>query len=173
MQPPFSSRVGLVALFLLGHAIARAAEAPAKNQSKLSIENSPFGRTQDGEPVELYALKNASGLTAKVITYGAIIYSFEAPDKDGRLVNVNANCASLGDYEKRSPCFGALIGRFANRIALSEFSIEGRKVLLPKNAAPHHIHGGERGFNKRVWKVQPIRGGDFVGLKLTYVSKDG
>ena len=143
------------------------------NDSKLSITNAPFGTAQEGEAVQLYTFKNANGVTAKVITYGAIIYSLEVPDKDGHFVNVNANCATLADYENSSPCFGALIGRYANRIGHGRFDLDGRQVSLPLNAGPHHIHGGTRGFNKRVWNAVPIRGADFVGVKLTYLSKDG
>jgi aldose 1-epimerase len=145
----------------------------ANNDPKMSIERSDFGTTPDGERVELYTFKNTNGLTAKVITYGAIIYSLEAPDKDGQFTNVTANCASVADYETKSPCFGALIGRYANRIARGQFMLEGGRVSLPLNAGPNHIHGGVRGFHKRVWKAEPIRGNDFVGVKLTYVSKDG
>jgi aldose 1-epimerase len=143
------------------------------NDTKLSVANSPFGKTREGEVVELYTLKNVNGVTAKVITYGAIIYSLEVPDREGHFTNVNANCASLADYETKSPCFGALIGRYANRIAHGQFMLEGRRISLPLNAGPHHIHGGVQGFNKRVWTAEPLRGGDFVGLKLTYLSKDG
>ncbi len=173
MQKPSRSWVCLLVLFLFSCARISAAEATVPNELKMFIENSPFGTTQEGETVELYTLRNANGLTAKVITYGAIIYSLEVPDKDGHFANINANCASLADYETRSPCFGALIGRYANRIAHGQFTLEGRRVSLPLNAGPHHIHGGVRGFNKRVWKAEPIRGNDFVGLKLTYLSKDG
>src|SRR5271166_5080561 len=163
MQKPSISWVWLLVGFVFSCLLMGAAEAPTRNESKLSIEHSPFGTTREGEAVEIYTLQNANGLTAKVITYGAIIYSLEAPDREGHYVNVTANCASLGDYETRSPCFGALIGRYANRIAHGQFTIEGRKVSLPRNAGSHHIHGGVRGFNKRVWNAQPIRGGDFVG----------
>jgi aldose 1-epimerase len=97
----------------------------------------------------------------------------EVPDKDGKVVNVTANCASLADYEEHSPCFGALIGRYANRIAKGELVLENQRVSLPKNAGQHHIHGGVRGFNKRVWNAEPLRGADFVGLRLSYLSKDG
>lgn len=150
-----------------------ASEASAKHDSRMSIERSDFGKTQQGEAVELYSLRNANGLTAKVITYGAVIYSLEVPDRDGHLANVTANCASLADYETKSPCFGALLGRYANRIAHGQFMLDGRRVSLSLNAAPHHIHGGFRGFHKRVWKAEPIQSGDAVGLKLTYTSKDG
>ncbi|HLH53760.1 MAG TPA: aldose epimerase family protein [Verrucomicrobiae bacterium] len=143
------------------------------SDSRMSIDKMPFGTTVQGEPVDLYTLKNSNGLTAKVITYGATIFSFEAPDKEGRFTNVNANCASLADYENRSPCFGALLGRYANRIARAEFTLDGRVVSLSKNAGPNHIHGGVRGFHKRVWRAEPFQTADAVGLKLQYLSKDG
>jgi aldose 1-epimerase len=139
----------------------------------MKIETSSFGKTQDGQSVDLYTLRNVNGMTAKVITYGAIISSFEVPDKTGRFTNVTANCGSLADYQKRSPCFGALIGRYANRIAHARFNLDDREILVTKNAGPHHIHGGARGFNNVVWAAEPLRDKDFVGLKLTYTSKDG
>ena len=151
----------------------RESPAAAEPLGNLSVEASPFGATQQGEPVEMYTLKNRNGVTAKVITYGAIIYSLEVPDRAGHFTNVNANCASLADYEKRSPCFGAVIGRYANRIAHAEFVLDGRTVSLPHNAGPNHIHGGVRGFHQRVWKAEPVHGADFVGVKLTYVARDG
>jgi len=170
MQKPFClwrNLVGACVFGCLGVAISQP------SPGALSIDKKPFGTTQQGEAVELYTLKNANGLTAQVITYGAIIYSLEVPDKDGHFVNVDANCATLADYENKSPCFGAVIGRYANRIAHAEFSLNGQKISLPRNAGPHSIHGGMRGFHKRVWKAEPIRGADYVGLKLTYFSKDG
>ncbi|HTL55749.1 MAG TPA: aldose epimerase family protein [Candidatus Limnocylindrales bacterium] len=139
----------------------------------MSIQKANFSKTPDGQTVDLYTLKNANGLTVKVLTYGAIIYSVEAPDKDGRYANLTANCASLDDYENRSPCFGALIGRYANRIAKGKFTLEGGEYSLPLNGGANHIHGGPRGFDKQVWKAEPTQGGDMVGLKLTYTSKDG
>jgi len=141
--------------------------------SKMSITKTPFGTTKEGEAVDVFTLRNANGLTAKVLTYGAIIYSFEAPDQSGRFANVTANCESLIDYQQRSPCFGALIGRYANRIAGAKFTLDGQEISLPKNAGANHIHGGVRGFNNRVWTAQEVRREDAVGLKLTYASKDG
>jgi aldose 1-epimerase len=139
----------------------------------MSIERSGFGKTEQGEAVDLYTFRNANGLTAKVLTYGAVIYSLEVPDKQGHFANVTANCASLADYETKSPCFGALLGRYANRIARGQFMLESQRVSVSLNAGPNHIHGGFRGFHKRVWKAEPVQGDDSVGLKLTYVSKDG
>ncbi|HTL16309.1 MAG TPA: aldose epimerase family protein [Patescibacteria group bacterium] len=164
---------GLILLALGIWAAKSPAEASATEHSAMSMESVPFGTTAQGEAVQLYTLRNANGIIAKVMTYGAIIYSLEVPDKNGRLTNVNANCASLADYENKSPCFGAVIGRYANRIAHAGFTLEGRRISVARNAGPHHIHGGVRGFHKRVWKGDPTRGSDFVGLTLTYLSKDG
>jgi aldose 1-epimerase len=170
MQNPLAFRAATALLILFGAGLVATADPmPAK----LSIEKSAYGTTQQGEAVDLYTLRNANGVKAKVITYGAIIESFEVPDRAGHFTNVNANCASLADYENKSPCFGAVIGRYANRIAHAEFVLDGKKVSLPRNAGPHHIHGGVRGFHKRVWRAEPTRGTDFVGVQLTYASKDG
>ena len=151
-----------------------AADRPAARIiSSLSAIMTPFGATRDGEAVELYTLKNANGITAKVMTYGAIIYSLEVPDRSGRFTNVTVNRETLADYEKKSACFGALLGRYANRIGQARFTIDGREYSLPRNNGRHHIHGGAKGFDKRVWKAEPVQGKDSVAVKLTYVSKDG
>ncbi len=134
---------------------------------------SPFGSTKNGEAVELFTLRNNHGLTAKVMTYGGIIYSLEAPDKNGKFENVTANRPTLADYEKKSAAFGALLGRFANRIAGAKFSIDGTEYSVTQNAGKNHIHGGARGFDKRVWTPEPISGDGFAALRLTYLSKDG
>ena len=171
MQKPFTK---FLAFALLSHSPNMpAAEASAKHDSPMSIERANFGKTQQGEAVEIYTLKNANGLTAKVLTYGAVLYALEVPDKDGHLTNITANCASLADYETKSPCFGALLGRYANRIARGQFALDGRQVKVSLNAGPNHIHGGFRGFHKRVWDAAPVQSDDSVGLKLTYTSKDG
>lgn len=144
----------------------------AEPSRSLSIEKQPFGSTQDGQAVELYTLQNANGITAKVITYGAIIYSLEVPDRDRQFVNVTINRATVSDYEKKSACFGALLGRYANRIGGAQFTIDGQTYSLPRNNGRNHIHGG-RGFDKRVWQAAGLKGKDFVAVKLTYQSKDG
>jgi aldose 1-epimerase len=166
-------RLSLLALSLAFRCSLSLAQNADNPPSKMSIAKTPFGKTKDGQPVELYTLKNANGLTVKVITYGAIIYSLETPDKDGHVANLTANCASLTDYEDRSPCFGALIGRYANRIAKGKFELDGRQYSLPLNGGANHIHGGPRGFDKQVWKAESLQGTDFVGLKLGYTSRDG
>jgi aldose 1-epimerase len=140
---------------------------------QLSLEQTPFGKTRDGLAVDLYTLKNTNGVTVKVMTYGAILYAVETPDREGHFVNVNANRETLADYEQRSACFGSLIGRYANRIGGARFILDGQTFSLPRNNGAHHIHGGLKGFDKRVWQAEPARGADAVGLELTYTSKDG
>jgi aldose 1-epimerase len=153
--------------FLMGWERLQASEAHA------GISHAPFGTTRDGQAVEIFTLKNRHGLTAKVLTYGAIIYSLEVPDKQGKFANVTLNRETVADYERKSACFGALLGRYANRIARGEFTLNGQVISLPRNGGPNHIHGGARGFDKRVWKAEPVWGTDFVAVKLTYISKDG
>lgn len=138
----------------------------------LNVTRAPFGATKSGEGVELFTLVNANGLRAQVITYGAIIYSLEVPDRTGRLVNVTINRPTVSDYEKRSACFGALLGRYANRIGLGQITVDGRTYSLPLNNGKNHIHGG-RGFDKRVWQGESVRQEDAVGVRLKYLSKDG
>ena len=165
-----SAAYGFVGFFLLCLSISCAMAAPPAKT--LTIGKQPFGTTQDGQPVELYTLQNANGVEAKIMTYGAIIYSLEVPDKQGRFTNVTINRETVTDYEKKSACFGALLGRYANRIGGAKFTIDGREYTLPRNNGRNHIHGG-RGFDKRVWQAEPLQGQDFVAVKLGYLSKDG
>ena len=141
--------------------------------ASLGIENASFGRTRAGQEVSIYTLQNENGMRAKVITYGAIIYSLELPDKSGKLINVTANRETLADYEAKSACFGAVVGRFANRIANAKFSLDGKEFPIARNAGKHHIHGGNKGFDKVVWTARAVRGPDFVGVQMEYTSVDG
>jgi len=138
-----------------------------------SVETSPFGRTIDGEPVELFTLKNSRGVTARIMTYGAILYSLEVPDRNGHFTNVTANRETVADYQKRSAAFGAVIGRYANRIGNASFTLDGKEYQVTRNSGKNHIHGGARGFDKRVWKGESIRGDQSAGVRLSYTSKDG
>ena len=137
------------------------------------MQKAPFGVTKAGEAVEIYTIDNGNGMRARVMTYGAIICSLEAPDRAGNLANVTLNRETLADYEDKSFCFGSLIGRYANRIAKGRFTLDGREYSLPLNGGENHIHGGLRGFDKRVWKTTAFQDGNAAGVKLTYSSKDG
>src|SRR5512138_430939 len=118
-------------------------------EAKPSVDKAPFGTTSNGQAVEVYTLRNSHGLTAKVLTFGAAIYSLEVPDRDGKMANVNANRPGLADYEAKGGAFGSVIGRYANRIGGASFTIAGVKYSLAANNGPNHIHGGPKGFTKR------------------------
>ena len=133
----------------------------------------PFGMTHRREAVSLYTLKNAHGMEAKVLDYGGIIVSLRVPDRNGRLDDVVLGFDSLGDYERGSPYFGAIIGRYGNRIARGRFTLDGRTYTLATNNGPNHLHGGVRGFDKVIWSVTPFQRSDSVGLVMNYTSPDG
>jgi aldose 1-epimerase len=158
-------------LCLLGLGLGLSVAQCGAGQASIRCE--PFGKTRDRQQVELFTLENAGGLKVKVMTYGAIIYWVETPDRNRHFANITANRPTLADYEAKSPCFGALLGRFANRIAGASFILDGRRYRLSRNSGTNHIHGGFRGFDKRVWHAQALQGRDFVALKLDYTSKDG
>ena len=139
----------------------------------MSIEKEPFGKTPEGEQVELYTLANKNGLRVKIMTYGATITSVETPGRDGRTENIILALDSLDNYIKGHPYLGSTVGRFANRIAKGKFSIEGKEYTLATNNDANHLHGGEKGFDKAVWKAEEIKGDNFVGLKFTHISPDG
>jgi aldose 1-epimerase len=135
------------------------------------MEKKAYGITADGQAVEEYTLTNANGMEVKIITYGGAITSIKAPDRDGTLANVALGCRNLRDYETRSPFFGCITGRFANRIAAGKFAIDGREYTLALNNGPNALHGGLKGFDKRVWAAKQIVGAE--GVELTYLSPDG
>lgn len=135
------------------------------------ISSEPFGKLSDGTEITLYTMRNA-GLTMKVINYGGIIVSLEVPDRQGNLVDVVLGYDSLAAYEKKNPFFGALVGRYGNRIAKGKFVLDGKEYDLVKNNNGNHLHGGTKGFDKKVWNVTEVPSDDGVALRLTYLSKD-
>jgi aldose 1-epimerase len=137
----------------------------------LSIQSEPFGSLR-GDSVERYTLSSA-GMQVRILTYGGILQSIEVPDRAGQVANVSLGFATLDQYVRSSPFFGALIGRFANRIAGGRFTLDGVTYEVPVNDGPNSLHGGLQGFDKRVWQASPVRGSDAVGLKLTLLSPHG
>jgi len=142
-------------------------------QSKLDIQQEVFGRTTDGEIVDLYTLTNSSDLRVRIMSYGGIIVSLEVPDREGNLTDIVLGFDSLDGYLRGHPYFGALVGRFANRIVNGRFTLDGREYKLPINNGPHHLHGGIKGFDKHVWRASPIKEPLAVGCAMTYYSRDG
>lgn len=138
-----------------------------------SITKTDFGKFQDSISVDKYKLVNANGMEVDVITYGGIITALKAPSKDSTFQDVVLGYDSLKEYtDGNPPFFGAVIGRYGNRIAKGAFTLEGEKYKLPTNDGPNSLHGG-KGFDKVVWTAEEVNDGDNVGLKLSYLSKDG
>ena len=147
--------------------------AAADKGTKAKVQKMDFGKTPEGTPVDLYVLTNGKGLTAKVATYGGIVTELHVPDRDGKVADVVLGFDNLAGYVKNNPFFGCLVGRVANRIAGGKFTLEDKEYTLAKNNGPHSLHGGARGFDKVVWKAEPVKGEGFVGVRLRYRSKDG
>jgi aldose 1-epimerase len=138
------------------------------------ISQAPFGRAPDGAPVEIFTLRKPGGIEARICNYGGIIVSLKAPDRDGLPGDVVLGYDDLAGYLARSPYFGALVGRFANRIAKGTFALEGVTYSLAANNGPNALHGGRIGFDKVVWQAaQSGRGVSPLNLTLNYLSKDG
>lgn len=133
----------------------------------------PFGTTAAGAAVEEYTLTNAHGLEARIITYGGIITSVKTPDRDGHVANITLGCPNLVDYQTKSPYFGALIGRYGNRLAGGRFVLDEKAYSVPVNSGSNSLHGGIVGFDKKVWRAKVVEGADGVGLELTLTSPDG
>ncbi|MGQ0563171.1 MAG: aldose epimerase family protein [Gemmatimonadota bacterium] len=138
-----------------------------------SVSRQPFGTTPNGEAVTLYTLSNRNGVEARVTDYGGIIVSLTVPDREGRMGDVVLGYDSLAGYLASSPYFGALIGRYGNRIAGGRFTLDGQTYELATNNGPNHLHGGVKGFDKVVWSAQPFTNGDSAGLVFSYTSLDG
>jgi aldose 1-epimerase len=164
----------IVGAALLGLAGAGTA-AKASKPSAPSITQEPFGSV-GGKAVSRYALTNSSGMVIKILTYGGILQQVWVPDREHHLANVTLGFPTVDDYVTtgNSPYFGALIGRYGNRIALGTFTLDGVTYSLPINNPPNSLHGGTVGFDKLVWDVTgTVRDRDSVGLKLHLVSPDG
>lgn len=131
-----------------------------------------FGITYNGEKIYKYILTNENEISAGIINYGAILMFLSLPDRKGSYDDVTLGYNNLEDYINDSSYFGATIGRYANRIANSEFTLYGIKYKLINNEGKNQLHGGVKGFNKKVWKVEEIENKEGEGLRLSYLSKD-
>ena len=139
----------------------------------VSIEKSAYGVTPKGDSISSYKMKNQHGMEVDIITYGGIITSLKVPNKAGVSEDVVLGFNSLEQYQKENPFFGALIGRYGNRIAKGKFSIDGKPYQLAINNEPNALHGGPEGFHRVVWKAEETKSGENAVLKLSYLSKDG
>ena len=138
----------------------------------MAIEKKLFGTTINDEGVYIYTLKNAKGVTAEICTYGGTIVSTKVPDKNGEFHDVMLGYDNLDGYLKGNKFFGALIGRFGNRIQYGKFTLNGTEYQLAQNDGENHLHGGPKGFDKVIWDAKIIEG-EANTLELSYLSPDG
>ncbi len=154
---------------------AAAKTAPAKKGSPL-VKKQPFGQMPDGTPVDIYTLTNG-GMEVRITTYGGAVVSLTAPDKAGHYADIVLGMDDLSGYLAKPPYFGALIGRYGNRIGGGTFHLDGKLFTLPKNDPATKpvctLHGGNEGFDKKVWKAAEVASADGPAIGLTYISKDG
>jgi aldose 1-epimerase len=138
-----------------------------------SLDHSSYGTTQDGRAVDIYTMTNDHGLRVRFLSYGGVITEITAPDRIGRMDDIVLGLRNLHDYETLSAHYGAITGRYANRISGAQFTLDGQTFHLIVNNGPNTIHGGPNALDKQVWDVAAAQVQDGVGATLTYVSKDG
>jgi aldose 1-epimerase len=141
--------------------------------AKRGVTRTSFGKTRDGRAVEIYTLTNAHGAEMRVITYGGIITSLKVPDRAGHFDDIVLGFDTLDGYLKDPPYFGAIVGRYGNRIAKGQFTLDGKTYKLATNNGPNHLHGGVKGYDKVVWNAVPGDTADGVSVTLTRTSPDG
>src|SRR5450432_3831862 len=167
------SYIRFAATALLGAlTLACFAQAPAR-KGKSAVKKQDFGKLPDGASIELYTLANAKGMQAAISTYGGVLVSLTAPDRSGKFADVVLGMADLAGYLTPPPYFGALIGRYGNRIGHAQFPLDGKVFHLPANDAANTLHGGLKGFDKHVWKATAGSSAEGETLELTYTSQDG
>ncbi len=174
VKRPFSMKsvffISLSFLFAMSSSASSSAATPA-------VTSTSFGRLPDGRAATLYTLTNAQGMRADITDYGAIVVRLTAPDRQGRLEDVVLGFNRVEDYVKASPFFGAVVGRYGNRIAGGRFTLDGKTYALATNNSPGglpcHLHGGQVGFDKVLWRGEPQLRDNVAGLQLTYLSRDG
>ncbi|HXW14154.1 MAG TPA: aldose epimerase family protein [Terriglobia bacterium] len=137
------------------------------------VKKEAFGSTPDGKAVEIYTLANMHGIEVRVMTYGGIVVSVKTPDKHGHVADIALGFDTLAGYLANKPYFGALVGRYGNRIANGKFALDGKEYTLAKNNGPNALHGGLKGFDKVVWQAESFQKSAEAGLILKYTSADG
>ena len=160
-------RLLAIAAALAGGITGRTANAAA------TLDHAPYGTTQDGQPVEIYTMTNDHGLRVRFLSYGGVITEIYVPDRTGRLDNIALGLRTLREYETLPGHFGAITGRYANRISGALFTLNGQTYHLIANNGPNTLHGGPNALDHRVWTVSPLTVPDGVAATLSYVSQDG
>ena len=150
------------------------ANQESKEAPEMSVNQESFGQTSEGREIDLYTLTNGNGLKARITNYGAILVSLEVPDRAGKLADITLGFDKLEGYLGTHPYFGAIVGRYANRIGKARFELNGVEYTLAANNNGNHLHGGDKGFDKVIWKLEDLKTeGRSAILKLSYISEDG
>jgi aldose 1-epimerase len=160
----------LIVIFLV--IISNSCTKISKKMQVLKIDKIQFGETMDGTDVDQFILSNNNGMEIRIITYGGIITSWTAPDKNGDYKDIVLGYNTLAEYEAETAYFGALIGRYGNRIAKGKFSLDNQEYTLAVNNGVNHLHGGLKGFDKVIWDAKTIVSDSTVSLELSYLSND-
>ena len=172
---PGGALLGVSAVLLVATAFPAAASPTHDRGHKggdVSVSKAFYGKLADGTSIDQYTLANQQGMTVKIITYGGIVTEINTPDRKGKVANVALGFDNLADYVAKSPYFGAIIGRYANRIANGTFTLDGTTYTLAKNNGPNSLHGGIKGFDKGSGRPRScVREG--AGSKLSYTSPNG
>ena len=171
MNTPLRTFLPLIAIGLCSAACPVGASAKEVAVTKSAVPHEVFGKTAEGEAVEIYTLTNSHGLKARVTTWGACLVEMSTPDRNGAFADITLGFDSLDGYLAKHPFFGVIAGRYANRIAKGKFSLDGKEYTLAVNNGVNHLHGGNRGFDHRNWKGTIVDGASAV--RFTYTSADG
>ena len=154
-------------------ALVLGAAACHRPSMRAHITRTAFGTTADGTAVDLFTLTNARGVEVRAMTYGATIVSLRTPDRGGHLGDIVLGYPALAGNLAQSPYFGAVVGRYGNRIAKGRFSLDGKAYQLATNNGPNHLHGGVKGFDKVVWSAEPAESDSSAAVTFSYVSPAG
>ena len=160
----------LTSIWMLVLLVTTMAVSGVQAEANSKMQKQSFGKTDDGQQVDLYTLTNQHGMEAAITNYGGTVVTLKVPDRNGKPDDVVLGYDKLEDYAAGKAYFGAIIGRYANRIAHAQFSLNGTTYTLAKNDGDNHLHGG---FNKRVWTAKDVSSSAGHALELTYLSKDG
>ena len=163
----------IVALFGLQAIIAARADQDSSSRARAGVTRAAWGKMPDGTGVDIYTLANANGVEIKAITYGGIIQSLRVPDRAGRFDDIVLGFDSLEGYLAAHPFFGAIIGRYGNRIGKAQFTLDSQDFKLAANNGPNHLHGGVKGFDKVLWKAEGTKSDAGPGVTFTRTSPDG
>jgi aldose 1-epimerase len=169
-------RVGILIVALMvqiGMSAHDEQQRGASEKGTRGVNREPFGKTRDGRPVEEYTLRNANGLEMRVMTYGGIITSLKVPDRFGQFEDIVLGFDAIDGYLKDPPYFGAIVGRYGNRIANAHFTLNGTTYKLAANNGPNHLHGGVNGFDKMLWSAVPGDTAEGLSVTLSRTSPDG